>query len=188
MIIRYALIMVGGDLGCCPRGTRQLRKERVHPIRVEAEIRWELPQDRTQLLIEGEHARGEEVRQRRLDAAQFLHVRDETPALHGKDEVLRDRGRPSLEAGPALQGVEAAVDLNGVHALGHISQLFAMRQPRRIELPSPGWVGPARNADPNRHSRMPYRAKIGVSAATPPSLGKSSPWIPISRAPATLPS
>ena len=35
--------------GSCPN---------VHAIRIEPEIRWQLPQDRTQLLIEGEHARG----------------------------------------------------------------------------------------------------------------------------------
>jgi hypothetical protein len=49
MIIRNALIMAGGDLGRRSTRTRQLSKERVHPIRVEAEIGWKLPQDQTQL-------------------------------------------------------------------------------------------------------------------------------------------
>ena len=42
-------------------------------------------------MIESEHAGSEEVRQRRLDVAQLLHVRDEPPALDSKDEVLWDR-------------------------------------------------------------------------------------------------
>ena len=42
---------------------------------------------RTQPLIESEHTGREEVRQRRFDAAQFLHVRNEPPALDSKNEV-----------------------------------------------------------------------------------------------------
>lgn len=45
----------------------------------------------------------------------------------------------------------------------------------------------AGRADRNGHNRMSYRAKIGFSAAKPPSCGNNSRWIPISRALATFP-
>ena len=62
----------------------------------------QLPEHGPELGPQSEHARGEEVGQRRLDVAQLLHVRDEPAALHREDEVLRGAGPPVLVAlGPS---------------------------------------------------------------------------------------
>src|SRR4029453_1819540 len=148
--------MVCSDLGSGAGATRQLGKERVHPIRIESKVWRKLPQDRAQLLIKSQNTRRQEVRERRLDAAQLLHVRNEPTAFYRKDKVLRYRSRPRLEAGSALQRVKAAIDLNGVHALGRVPQVLSLWQPFWIERPAPAWVRPASNAHPSRHSRRPY--------------------------------
>ena len=142
MIIRHPLIMVRCDRCGRTRSPRQLCTERIDPLCVEAEVRRQLPQNRAQFLIKGKYAGGKEVGQRSLDTTQFLHVRDEPPALDGKDEILWHRGRPCLKAGAALQGIETAVDLNRIHSLGHVRQLLTLGQPGRIELASPGRICP----------------------------------------------
>src|SRR5690606_11214645 len=65
------------------RRLRQERKERLEAGWVETEVRRELPEDRAELLPEPQHARGEEVGERTLDALQLLHMRDVAAPLDG---------------------------------------------------------------------------------------------------------
>ena len=127
-ILGHPLIMVGAILAAAPAVRGSWRRS-VHPVGVEAQVGRQLPQQRTELAVESEHAGGEEVGQRGGDVVQLLHVGDEPAALDGEDEVLRDGGGPGLEARSSLQGIEAAVDLDAVHPLGDVTELVALLSP-----------------------------------------------------------
>ena len=55
---------------------RQRCQERLEGRRIEAEARRELPQHRSELAAEPQHARGEEIGHRRLGLAELQHVGD----------------------------------------------------------------------------------------------------------------
>ena len=57
------------------------REKRLEGRRIEPEVRRELPQHRAELARRPQHAGREEVRHRRVDLAQLLHVRDEARPL-----------------------------------------------------------------------------------------------------------
>src|SRR4051794_23661525 len=76
----------GGGLG---RVLRQELEEIPEELRLIRERRRELPEQRTELVAETEHARREEVGERFLDSVEPLHVGDVPTALHGEEEVLR---------------------------------------------------------------------------------------------------
>ena len=115
---------------------------------VVVERRRQLPQDRPERVAERQHARGEEVGQRRLDVAQALEVGDEPAALDREDEVVGHLAAPLGPARRALQGVEGAVDLDRGQLRGGVLQLAALRQPLRVEVATPGRVGPPGDAHP----------------------------------------
>ena len=142
------LIMAGGHSGRLARRSGEQREERLHPVRIEAQVRWQLPEQRAELGAQREQPAGQEVGQWRLDITQLLQVGDETTALDGEHEVVRRLLRPRGEAGRPLQGIKGAVDLHRVHPLGHVRQLPALRQPLRIEGSAPGSVRPSGDADP----------------------------------------
>jgi len=58
-----------------------------------------LPQERTQLLLEAQHAGGEEVGERRLDVAKLLQMRDKPAALDGEDKALVSACHLAKESG-----------------------------------------------------------------------------------------
>ena len=128
---------------------RQQGEEMFEARRVEPEARRELPQEGALLLIEAQHAGGEEIGERRLDIAQLLQMRDEPAALDGEDKALRSLVTPSGEGFGALQRVVGAVDLDGVDLPAREGQLIGMPQPGRIEAPAPAAIGPAGDADPD---------------------------------------
>src|SRR5204862_2725424 len=101
--------------GCRGAGVAgQQSEERSQAIRVEAEGGRKLPEDRPQLVGKAEDTRRKEVRERRLDVCQPLHVGDEAPALDREEKV---RGRllvPGAIAVGMLERIERAVDLDGV--------------------------------------------------------------------------
>ena len=143
------------------RRARQPGEERVDDRGVEREPFGQLPQDRTELAAQRQHAAREEVRQRRVDVDQPLHVRDEPSALDGEDEVVGRLVMPPRVRRRALEGVERAVDLDGGQPLGGVLELAPVRQTLRVEVTPPSGVRPAGDADPDlRHRpRLASRAR-----------------------------
>src|SRR5215211_2758106 len=84
----YPLIMICCDLGPLSGRPRQLLEESVQSPCVESQVRRQLPQNRSQLRTQRQHAGGKEVGQWGLDSRQLLHVGDEPPALHTEDEGI----------------------------------------------------------------------------------------------------
>jgi hypothetical protein len=131
-------------------GAREDGEKIFEHLLVEARHRRKLPQDGAQLWAQLEKSRGQEVGQRRFDAAQLEHVRDVTAALDRKHESLRRMFRPLSVAGRPLQRIERAIELDrGENARG-VFQLARLRQPARVEVAPPRRVAPARNADTDR--------------------------------------
>src|SRR4051812_36011547 len=96
--------------------------------RVEAEHRRKLPEERTELLAQRQHARGEEVRERLLDALQPQHVRDVARALHGVDKPAWRGFVPFLVVLRALERIKRAVDLDAAEVPRGEFELAALRQ------------------------------------------------------------
>lgn len=92
--------------------TGQPADEILETLGVECQLRRQLPKHRPELAPQCQHARGEEVRERRARVAQLLHVGDETRPLHGENEVRRRLVMPLLPCGRPLQRIERAVDLD----------------------------------------------------------------------------
>ena len=105
---------------------RQERQEGFEPIRIETHERRELPQDGAELLVEREHSRREEVRERLFDAAELQHVRDEAWTLHGEHEIRRRIRVPLPPALRPLQRIEAAIELDRRKPLGGELELGAL--------------------------------------------------------------
>src|SRR4029450_6888722 len=71
---------------------------------------------------------------------------------------------PRDETRRALQGVERTVDLDRVQAAGRVLQLTPVRQPRRVELAAPPWIGPAGDPDSRRGGGLRHpRSTASVS-------------------------
>ena len=152
------LVVASGQVGRFAGGGGQPGEEVGQPVGVESQRRRQLPQQRSQLVLQGQHPGAEEVGQRRVDVAQLLHVGDEAAALDREHEARRGLGRPAVVAGRPLQGVERAVDLDRGHPGGRVGQLLPMRQALGVEVPAPGRIDPAGDADPGVHSSQPRRA------------------------------
>src|SRR6516225_869090 len=107
--------------------------------RVEPEAGRELPQEGAELLLEPQHAGGEEIGERRLYIMQLFEVSDEPAALDGEDEAVR-----------------------GVVMPAGVGQLVGMAQPARIKGPAPAAIVPAGNADADgpgtAHTQVPQSA------------------------------
>ncbi len=163
-----SLIMVPGERRRLTGRPRQLREEVRHASAIEAQAGWQLPQHRPELRPQGEHPGGQEVGQGSGGIGELLHVRDEPAALDREDEVRRGLLRPRGEAGRALQRVKRAVDLNRVHAFGHVRQLPAVRQLVRIERAPPRLVRPAGDPDPRLPALRQAEALRQAQEATLP--------------------
>jgi len=76
---------------------------------------------------------------------------DESVRLHGKYKVIWCLPIPLLVTRGALKGIESPVDLNRRKSPTRVLQLGVAGAAKilRIKYPSPGRVGPARDADPN---------------------------------------
>src|SRR5665647_2833841 len=109
----------------------------------------QLPEHRAQLVLEGEHTGGEEVREGHAAAAQAEHVRDETRALHREDEPRRRRIPPPLEALRSLQRVERPVEFDRVEPCSGELEFPPLHEPRRVEDAAPGRVTPTGDPDPD---------------------------------------
>src|SRR5581483_9372627 len=119
---------------------RQAREEALDARGIEAEVRRQLPQQRAELAAEAKHARGEEIRERRLELGEPAHVGDVARAFDREDEVVGRRLYPAREVLRPLQRIEGAVDLDGVEPLAHMRELAAVRQALRIEDAAPAGV------------------------------------------------
>ena len=105
---------------------------------------------RTQLLAEGEDARGEEVRQGAPRVPQAEHVRDVPGALHREHEPRRCFGAPPEVALRPLQRVERPIELDAAQVLRGELKLPPLGQTGRVEDTAPGRVPPAGDADPDQ--------------------------------------
>ena len=130
--------------------------------RVEPEAGRELPQEGAELLLEPQHAGGEEIGERRLYIMQLFEVSDEPAALDGEDEAVRGVVMPSCEGVGALERIMRAVDLDRVDLPAGVGQLVGMAQPARIKGPAPAAIVPAGNADADgpgtAHTQVPQSA------------------------------
>ena len=132
-----------GVLGRARQGFEKAREA----FLVERLRRRQLPQERPELVLEREHARREEIRERRLDALEAQHVCDVARAFDGEHEARRHLGKPARVVLGPLQRVEAAVQLDRREALRGERQLLALRQAGRIKITAPRLIPPARDAD-----------------------------------------
>src|SRR5204863_2191023 len=114
------------------------------------EARRKLPQERAQLLLEAQHAGGEEIGERRLDVAKLLQMRDKSAALDGEDKAVRGFVMPSGEGIGVLERIMGAVDLDRVDLPAGIGQLIGMPQFARIEGAAPAAIIPTGDADAHR--------------------------------------
>jgi N-carbamoyl-L-amino-acid hydrolase len=163
--VLHALVVPGRQLRRGKGRARELLEEAGHPLRVVAELRRQLPQERAELVVEGEHPGGEEVRERRRDVAELLHVRDEARPLHREDEVLRRLRVPLPPRLGPLQGVERAVDLDRAQAARGELELAPLRQARGVEHAPPRRVAPPRDADPDLRHGPTVRQDRAVTEA-----------------------
>src|SRR5439155_10452679 len=112
-----------------------------------------------QLLLEPQHAGGEEIGERRLDVVELFEVSDEPAALDGEDKAFRGFVMPSGEGIGALERVMGTVDLDRVDLAARIGKLVGMTQPARIKCAAPAAMGPAGDADAHlaraTHRRAP---------------------------------
>src|SRR6185369_5157774 len=129
--------------------SRQQLEERVEALQIEWPLWRELPQNRAELVLELEHARGEEVCERRLDVAQLLHVGDEARALDREHEPRGRLGVPARKRIGTLEAVERAVDLDRVELPARVLELAPVCEPFGIEHAPPVGVRPTRDPDPD---------------------------------------
>ncbi len=138
----HAVVAALGEPGGVGGGAGEEVEEVSEAVGVEAHLRGELPEDGAEF-----GAEGEEVREGLVDAAQLLHVGDEAGALDGEEEVFGSLAGPALEAGVVLEGVEGAVDLDGVEGVGGELELETLLEFGRVEDAAPALVAPAGDAD-----------------------------------------
>jgi len=122
---------------------RKQIEELTEPFGVPSEVWRKLPENRPQLFAQAKNAGRKEIGERRLDIAQFFHVRDKSRTLHAKEESSRRFREPALITRGALQGIKRAVDLDGIKGAAGELQLEAMRQFLWIKDTPPGRIGPA---------------------------------------------
>lgn len=72
----------------------QQRQERRHALGIGRHRWWQLPAQRTEAVIEREHARREEVDERFVEALQSLHAGDEARSVDREHEAIRHRVAP----------------------------------------------------------------------------------------------
>jgi hypothetical protein len=163
--IGETLVVAAGERGCRLGIARQDREEVVKTLGVKFEARRKLPQERVQLLLEAQHAGGDEIGERRLDVAKLLQVRDKPAALDGKDKAFRSFVMPSGEGVGVLERIMGA-DLDRVDLPAGIGELVGMSQPGRIKAPAPAAIGPAGDADANCPRTAHRPSPIGCDTTT----------------------
>src|SRR5581483_9943587 len=86
---------------------------------------------------------------------KLQHVREIARPLHREDEAIRRIVSPASKAVGDLHAIERAVDLDRVELRRQPGEFLLVVQSLRLELPAPGLVGPAGNADTDvlRHGR-----------------------------------
>ncbi len=84
-----------GERERCRGVARQRREERRHARLVEPELRRKLPKERPELLVEREHAGGEEVGERPLEVAEAQEVGDVAAPLDAEHEPRRGVAIPA---------------------------------------------------------------------------------------------
>src|SRR5690606_22998816 len=149
-----ALVVFAGQRRGLVAALRQQREKSLEAL-VEGHPLGKLPQDRAELRPQTQEPGREEVGERRLHVAQLLHVRDEAAALDGEDEVVGRLLAPVLEGLRALQGVKGSVEFDRSEATRRVLELLPLRQPLRVELPSPRRIAKARDPDANVRQTAP---------------------------------
>ncbi len=124
--------VLGGEFGGGVGVVGELLEEGIEKIGVEFEGWGELPEDGTELFVEGEEALGEEVGEGFFDLFEAFDVGDVAGGFDGEKEVGRRFVVPGLPGGGALKGVEGAIEFDGV-------ELGARR--RRVHFFAPGLLG-----------------------------------------------
>nr|BFE93741.1 hypothetical protein GCM10020185_42770 [Pseudomonas brassicacearum subsp. brassicacearum] len=137
MAVQARLVLAGqggGTFGV----VGQLLEEVFEQFRVEFETGRKLPEDRAQLLLELQHAGGEEIGQGLADVPQALDVGDETRGLDAEHEAGRCLGVPLGIPFGALQGVERSIDFDAVDRSRGELQFPFLGQPLGVEVPRQG--------------------------------------------------
>src|SRR5262249_25004781 len=117
----------------------------------------ELPQHRSELLAELEHAGCEEPLDRLAGPGKFAPVGGEPRTLDREHEVVRRLVAPAAKARGLLRAVERAVDLDRGHLPAPIFELARLRQAFGIERPAPRRERPAAYADADHgHAGPPW--------------------------------
>src|ERR1700753_1421066 len=98
---------------------------------VETKIRWELPQDRSEVQAKLQNAGGHEVREWNFHVSQTPHVRDEPGCLDREDEFGGHLADPAAERLGTHQAIEGPIDLDGAKLVGGVFQFLLTLQPLR---------------------------------------------------------
>src|SRR5690242_6929254 len=138
--------------------------------RIELLGRRHLPEHRTELRLQFQHAAGEEPLYRGTGLGQHAAVGRELRTLEREHEIVRRLGCPFAEAVRLLRAIEGAVDLDAAELAARIFEFTRVRQPLRIELAAPRLEHPAADADPDhaRTSPLPFRHGWAEDATSRP--------------------
>src|SRR4051812_7442809 len=129
------------------RIARQEIEEPGKPLLVPSEVWRELPQNRAQFFAQREHAGGKEIRERRFNIPQFLHVGDEPGSLHAKNKSWWCFGVPPLVTRRALKRVERSIDLDRIKSMAGELELEAVRELFRVKNAAPARIRPTGDSD-----------------------------------------
>ena len=88
------------------------------PVVVAAEVRRQLPQKWSELLVQRQHTRSKEVCERRFHVIELFHVSYEPWTFYRKGKLLGRGIAPSSKAFRPLERVECPVDLDARELLG----------------------------------------------------------------------
>ncbi len=125
-----AFVVLAGQLCGLLVGARQQGEELVEAFEVALEVGRQLPEDGPQFVAKTEHALGEEIGQRNFRIEEPAHVGYEARSLDREDEAGRGFVVPAVEVSGPLEGVEGAVQLDGVERGGRRTQVRGAEQAR----------------------------------------------------------
>jgi len=147
------------------RVARQKIEEGCEFARIEPHLRRQLPQDRTKLVLQPEHARREEIRKRRLCVFQLEHMGNEAWPFESEDEIVRCLFLPLAEQLRALKRIKCAVDFDGREGFRRECQFVLLAQIAGIEHAAPARIAPTRYADAHRHKSRKATGKSANNSA-----------------------
>src|SRR5215471_13761337 len=126
---------------------RQQLDKRSEGLFVRRRVRWELPQDRTELVAQFEHAARKEPVEGRAGSGEIGTMGCKAGALNREDKILRRLIVPTAEAFGLLRTVECAVDLDCSDLAAGKAELTCLRQASRVKDPTPRRKHPTADSD-----------------------------------------